>query len=272
MIDAPQTVAGRKIRGPKDMEGRKCTDCCCCCLFLFFWIGLAAIATLVISTGSIAHVVYGTDYMGNRCGTGELADKTKVWFPRIAQDVYEQSVVLNGGSPADVSLYGICVEACPAEPGSRKITDYGHGSSKKASSWPVDMPTSSMLNRCMPRQRSTESDLTLCTSPKCGEARRPCVPEGGFGVPSGSWQLGKEDEHLCRAQIVLERTATVKQPGAGPFLTYLFQASNMIEDIYETILDNWVKILSFGIGLSTAVNFVWMIFLFFFAGAPTVPP
>ena len=41
-----------------------------------WWVGRRGWTWCV--TGSIAHVVYGTDYMGNRCGTGELADKTKV--------------------------------------------------------------------------------------------------------------------------------------------------------------------------------------------------
>jgi len=39
-----------------------------------------------------------------------------------------------------------------------------------------------------------------------------------------------------------------------------------VEDVYEAIKDNWMKILTFGIALSTAVNFGWMVVLFFFAG------
>jgi len=61
-------------------------------------------------------------------------------------------------------------------------------------------------------------------------------------------------------------SATVSQPGAGPFLTYLFKVSTTVEDVAETIGDNWIKIVALGVGLSTIANFSWMVFLFFFAG------
>mmetsp|Transcript_4741 Transcript_4741/g.9832 ORF Transcript_4741/g.9832 Transcript_4741/m.9832 type:complete len:750 (+) Transcript_4741:28-2277(+) len=257
------------MRGPKDLEGRRCTDCCCLCLFLTFWVGLCAIATIVMSAGDISNIVYGSDYLGNRCGTPEGHNKKKLWFPRISQDVYEQSSALVGKAPWEVHLYGLCVDECPQETG-REIPDYGwrQSDSAKARSWPVDLPTISVLNRCIPRQQKVESDLVLCAKPTCHEAHKPCLTTSGFGIPRDAWMMSSdaEDASLCNAQITLDRTATTQQPGAGPYLSYLFSISNLVEDVNLTLQDNWMRILAFGIGLSTLVNFFWMVLLFFFAG------
>ena len=51
---------GGKLKGPKDIEDKTCTDCCCLCLFITFWIGIAAIATVTMSVRApptlVAHV------------------------------------------------------------------------------------------------------------------------------------------------------------------------------------------------------------------------
>ena len=165
----------RKIVGPKDMEDRQCTDVCCLCLFFLFWIGLAGIASIVFASGDISRVAYGSDYMGSQCGIGELAAKPKLWYPRIAQDVYEQSHALISGHPWEIALYGICVKECPVvdESLSQTIADYGYGqpmSHAKARSWSVDLSTTSMINRCIPRESSTTSYLKLCSKPTCNQA------------------------------------------------------------------------------------------------------
>ena len=38
-------------------------------------------------------VVYGQDYLGNRCGRGTMASKPKVFYPRVDKDIIEQSAI-----------------------------------------------------------------------------------------------------------------------------------------------------------------------------------
>eukprot|EP00966_Prymnesium_polylepis_P217300 5029004-Prymnesium_polylepis.1 len=108
--------------------------------------------------------------MGNRCGTGEFSGKTKLWYPRIAQDVYEQSSALSG-NPLEVYLYGLCVASCPVPQARRttSITDYGYGhtSDAKERSWSVDMATSSSES---PRDARTHA---RAAPPVVPHARRP---------------------------------------------------------------------------------------------------
>ena len=97
-----------------DIEDRRCTDTCCCCLFFLTWVGMAGVASIAISSGDITHLRYGSDYLGNRCGIGPNEGKTKSWYPRIAQDVFEQRDTLMSAAPWEVALYGLCVAECPS--------------------------------------------------------------------------------------------------------------------------------------------------------------
>ena len=176
-----------KIKGPKDMEDRRCTDTCCCFLFFVFWLGMTAVAYVAISSGDVTHLVFGSDYMGNRCGKGLLVDKPKLWYPRISQDVYEQSHALSSRKPWEIALYGICVEECPVVESHTRIktiADYGFGKPvghAKARSWAVDLSTTNMLNRCMPRETTTSSDLKLCSRPTCSQVMAEERVRGGLG-------------------------------------------------------------------------------------------
>ena len=110
---------------------RSCTDVACCLFFLLFVGGLVAVAYLGLSSGDVSQLRYDADYLGNRCGVGEYADRPKTWFPRMSAD-FAQVGALMESTPWAAPLYGLCVDECPTRP-HPPITDYGFAA-------PIDSP------------------------------------------------------------------------------------------------------------------------------------
>ena len=49
-------------------------------------------------------------------------------------------------------------------------------------------------------------------------------------MPEGSWLITTEEhESSCHAQVSVQRSATVSQPGAGPYLTWVFKISTTVQ-------------------------------------------
>ena len=91
---------------------RGCTDIICLIFFIAFLGGMGFIVYLSVTAGDPYAVFYGSDYLGNRCGIGKMADKPKVYYPRVDQDLIAQSVIASS-MPWKLKFYGLCLEACP---------------------------------------------------------------------------------------------------------------------------------------------------------------
>ena len=91
---------------PMKLGRRGCTDCLCLILFVIFWAGMAFIAYLGVTFGDANALVYGQDYMANRCGVGAYADRPKVYYPRIDEDMIAQSSSCRAGSCGASSCTG----------------------------------------------------------------------------------------------------------------------------------------------------------------------
>merc|ERR1711871_1775800 len=102
-----------KTVGPPRYDSRSCTDCAFLLLFVLFWIGNAAVSIINIQNGDPDELLYGSDYMGNRCGVGEFKDKPKTYYPRMDADVREQKDLV-ATAPWKIKLYGLCVKECPS--------------------------------------------------------------------------------------------------------------------------------------------------------------
>lgn len=98
--------------GPKAFRSRGCTDVFCLLLFIIFWIGMVYIGYLAVTVGEPYSVLYGKDYLGNRCGRGNFTDRPKTLFPRLDQDLITQ-VDIATTAPWKLVLYGLCVKECP---------------------------------------------------------------------------------------------------------------------------------------------------------------
>ena len=106
--------------GPKPLSDRRCTDILCLLLFALFWGGLVAIFTVVWSTGDTMSLFYDADYLGDRCGVGALKNRTKAYYPRMADDLLEQRAYLLAGAVWNIKLYTLwCASAAPPAPRER---------------------------------------------------------------------------------------------------------------------------------------------------------
>ena len=185
--------------------------------------GLVAVAYLGLSSGDVSQLRYDADYLGNRCGVGEYANATKAFYPRIGKDLVEQRALVYAGAFWKLKFYALCVNACPEsfdiedpafvhdygfDPASETTKLLGDGTQEK---WISAMPTIDVMNRCLPRDTSSESSRTLCAYPKCtataaggaleafpevtcdesfGRGAWVMCPEGSLVAPEGSYACG----------------------------------------------------------------------------------
>jgi hypothetical protein len=64
---------------PSDPDEAGCTDVFCLLFFVIYWVGILGVGIASISTGDLAALWYGADYLGNRCGVGVMQGKEDVW-------------------------------------------------------------------------------------------------------------------------------------------------------------------------------------------------
>jgi hypothetical protein len=76
---------------PLALRQRGCTDVCCIALFVAFLLGMAYLTYVAATVGDPYAVVYGADYLGNRCGRGAFANRTQTFYPRMAEDLLAQA-------------------------------------------------------------------------------------------------------------------------------------------------------------------------------------
>jgi len=65
---------------PSDPDEAGCTDVFCLLFFAVYWVGILGVGVASISTGDLAALWYGADYLGNRCGVGLMEEKKDVWW------------------------------------------------------------------------------------------------------------------------------------------------------------------------------------------------
>ena len=259
-------------KGPKDLEGRRCTDLLCLVFFGAFWVGMISLTSVIYAHGDINKIFYGTDYLGNTCGFSEnTTGRTKVWYPRIGEDVLEQSASIASGFFWDVNLYGVCVPSCPTYNPAviETVADYGYGWSPdaRAASWGVYIGTVDLFNRCLQETQEQTVSIDLCTIPNCTTVGAPCYSLGGgsVDVPEGSWDISTHSAAACAREVTFTYGARVRQPGATAYLDWLFTSVGTIKDTWESLWANLGAIMSFGVGLSIVVNFIWLVLLYLFA-------
>jgi len=131
--------------GPKPLSDRRCTDILCLLLFALFWGGLVAIFTVVWSTGDTMSLFYDADYLGDRCGVGALKNRTKAYYPRMADDLLEQRAYLLAGAVWNIKLYTLWCAAAAPPPLLRRSS-----CSQGAQRGPRCLPRGP---RCLPRGR-----------------------------------------------------------------------------------------------------------------------
>lgn len=201
---APDTVEPHMFFFKK----RGCTDCCCLIFFLLFWVGMSYITYLSVTVGDPLSIQYGSDYLGNRCGVGAMADRPAAYYPRVDKDIIAQAAIAST-MPWRLAFYGLCLEDCPnvttpqtcfADPGSCRVYDYGTEAQYEAAggsaSYYAVMPSLKVLNRCIPNDANSLSQAPdRCAFPQCdGVNYYPCDPE----YPT-TWQMSWPRAYQCGA-------------------------------------------------------------------------
>lgn len=104
----------------------KCHDTLFCLLFLAYWFGMFVVLAVAIgSDGSMEKaksLLYGTDVFGYKCGANNEAisdslaarDLTGMRYLHYPLEGQDAQALMGTTDPSDISLYGLCVNECPA--------------------------------------------------------------------------------------------------------------------------------------------------------------
>ena len=260
--------------GPRKFRNRGCTDCCCIVLFLVFMLGMMYITYLALLYGEPYQILYSKDYLGNRCGIGEFRNRSKTIFPRIDQDLLEQSAVATT-SPWRVVFYGICVASCPsvtdphaciADPDSCITRDYGTPEQWQAAGGQAYyfqvLPTMDILNRCVPtRSVSADQAPDRCAYPVCDNVTMVCDTE----IPT-LWMLRtSSDRSRCEIKfqhVEVDQFATMSP---SPLAARIADQMAALQRIVISMLDAQNHMLIFGLAAPVVLGLTWLLLLRFFA-------
>jgi choline transporter-like protein 2/4/5 len=263
--------------GPKDFRRRGCTDVFCTLLFILFWFGMLYCFYLGATVGDPYSVLYGKDYLGNRCGMGNFTDRPKVIFPRIGKDILAQMPVATT-APWKLELYGLCVEECPdvrdptvcfGTPDVCMNYDYGTEAQWRASGgsryYYSVMPTISVVNRCIPIKHTTESgEPARCAYPICDNVTNPwmvCDTEfPSLWLPQDSSQRSR-----CEIKFENHNVAQLATEQPSPIVDKIADYMGKAQKIVMSLLDAQTEIVVWGVVCPTLLGFAFVVVLRFFA-------
>ena len=213
----------------KSSKQRKCTDCCC---FLIFFLSVGVmmlIQTAAAKLGDPNKLLHGADYTGTICGVGDMAAKPYAHYPRLGDDLVSQRHKF-ASAPWNIHLYGLCVEACPAQ--DEDVHDYiceqgsasclwahnpllnsWHGSNDVPNSWHTAVRTSSLMGRCMPLAIKQTQDVELCAFPDCEVAGKECFklvyPNEHYWLPAN-----EAERNQCERLVELSTSRVSESPSS----------------------------------------------------------
>lgn len=256
---------------------RKCRDCFCCLLFLVFWIGMAAVAIVGLINGQPKRLLYGTDYNGTTCGTGDMSNRTLTFYPRVTEDMLEQARDPSL-SVTDYSFYGLCVSECPAK--GKYICNYGaeaeiqsnlalttdaaREQERKARAdmtsldatdcWFVAMDSNTVLFRCIQMTDSNSTSVETCVYP----ADSPEYYDNVHGVLTPNSK--------CQVKSVRTVSDATGPAQSVPIYDQLQTVASVIGRCIGDIERTWPIILLCGGLLALVMGFVVILFLKYCAG------
>ena len=172
------------------------SDCPVCLLFVVFWIGMFIISSVAFEKGDAMKLIYGTDYLDNKCGYG---DEPAGWASAVAThrnlnpDVYAYQTATwsenkylfiplpyNGDHPLDSDAWsgfsaetalasGVCVNQCPqsgldslesiSTQANYKVFTYGSADGiNPLEEFDVWYNSHDILRRCIPSSNNSVAD------------------------------------------------------------------------------------------------------------------
>ena len=257
---------------------RGCTDCLCFIIFFAFWAVIGYITYLSMTVGDPYAVLYGQDYLGNRCGVGTMSDKPAIYYPRLDQDLASQAAIAST-MPWRLAFYGLCMSACPnvttpqacfADPSQCQVYDYGtpaqYGPAGGSPSYYATMASINLVNRCIPNDAASLSQAPdRCAFPQCdGVNYAPCDTE----EPT-TWVMSFPASLNCK---VIYRSGTITQLRPAALSPLTSQIGSNVANMNRIAISIAVardNILIFGLALPIVLGFLFLVLLRLAAGIIT---
>jgi len=244
--------------GPRSFSERFCTDTLCLVPFFLTVLLVAIIGQIAITTGDPTSIRFGTDHTGRRCGVGEFENLPKIYFPKLGTELVAQRELL--ATPWRLHLFGVCVRECPER--DAQVYDVGGGS------FSVALPTTSVLNRCLPVEEQDDEKDVVCVKPGCDEFALfgkgvTCAPVPGFAK---AWAMdGDEQTALCERQLSLSVSRRYELPGSNALLRYLASVVGTMGRAAAAVSAARGEVLLCGVVLAALLGLGWLLFLRFCA-------
>lgn len=263
---------------PATLRRRGCTDVFCLIFFFAFMLGMLYITLLAWTYGEPYSILYGKDYLGNRCGIGEYANRSKTVFPRIDQDLLEQAAVATA-TPWKVVLYGLCVPSCPnvtdptrcfgANIEDCMVHDYGTAEDQRKAGgkavWFSVLPTLDVLNRCVPTKHVTaDAKPDRCAYPACDNITSPWM-QCDAEFPA-LWTISSLSEgSKCKVKfqsVKVDQLATM-QP--SPLVKRIAEKVAFLQKLIQSLVAAQDEIIVLGLVVPVLLGVSWLIMLRLFA-------
>ena len=244
--------------GPRSFSERFCTDTLCLVPFFMTVLLVAIIGQVAITTGDPTSIRFGTDHTGRRCGVGELEARPKIYFPKLGTELLAQRELL--ATPWRLHLFGVCVRECPER--DAQVHEVGGGS------FSVALPTTSVLNRCLPVEEQDNEQDVVCVKPGCDEFALfgkgiSCAPVPGF---TKAWVMdGDEQTALCERQLSLTVSRRYELPGSNALLQSLASVVGTVGRAAADVSAARGEVLLCGVVLAALLGLAWLLFLRFCA-------
>uniref|UniRef100_H3GJB7 Choline transporter-like protein n=1 Tax=Phytophthora ramorum TaxID=164328 RepID=H3GJB7_PHYRM len=266
-------------QGVAPASSRKCRDVLCVLFFAVFWVGMIAIAAVGFMHGEPKRLLYGSDYNGSTCGTGEQEEYPLTFYPRITQDLLEQASNPSL-SPEDFSFYGVCVESCP-DAGSyicnyeaeneiqndpSLTTDEERGRERKSRAtsllvlpsekecWLVAMSSEQVFYRCLQLTESNSTSVEKCVVP--GDEPEYYDEVNGVQVPNDK----------CEIKRVITTSEALGPAQENPLYSTLQTMGATIGRVIGDLQETWPVFLTCGGVLALVLGFAFVVLLRFCAG------
>jgi len=260
--------------GPRGMRQRGCTDCCCIIIFFVFFLGMAYISYLGWVYGEPYQILYGKDYLGNRCGVGAFANRSKTVYPRLDADLLAQSAIATT-QPWNLVFYGLCVGSCPNiqsptecfDDMEKCITrDYGTpaewGAAGGSAQYYTTLPTVDVLNRCVPTVAVSSSVVPdRCAVPVCDNVTMTCDVE----YPNLWLLLTYTDTARCEVKFQSQTVEQFATMNASPLTAQIAAKMAFLQSLVQALDAARQEIFLLGMVAPVVLGLAWLILLRLFA-------
>ena len=264
--------------GPAIFRRRGCTDVFCIVLFLAFALGMIYLTFLAWTYGEPYSILYGKDYLGNRCGIGDFKNRSKTVFPRIDKDLMEQAAVATA-TPWKVVLYGLCVASCPSVTDPTKcfgasmeecmVRDYGSEQQQQQAGgkavWFTVLPTLDVLNRCVPTKHVTsDAAPDRCAYPACDPVTNPWM-QCDAEFPSLWTMTTLFERSKCEVKFQSVRVDQLATTEPSPLVERIADKVGFLARVISSLVDAQTEILLLGLLAPTLLGLAWLVLLRLFA-------